>query len=563
MKSRLLSCAAFAVLVSIASAQPAVLPGVTLKASEVFNLWPGAAPGETGAFGPEHVLPDRPRPFDQITDVSVPTLSVFLPPKDKANGTAILVIPGGGLERLAIEHEGYEVAQWLNDQGIAAFLLKYRVPARSQEQRWKAGLQDAQRAMGLVRAGAAKWGIDPDSIGTIGFSAGGEINVMLAVYGERQYAPVDDTDRQPTRPAFNIVMYGGGFADIRANELRPDILSRITKDTPPMFIAHAFDDAALSSVILMGALKRANVASELHIFGAGGHGFGVRDSGLPLAHWRELCLNWLGWQGFLDPAFTRAFAGKYRQAYAEGGTGLPRFSAGAAHAGVDQAYVAQHRLVRAAVAHGDEIAGYKGAYTSAASQSANSVDGAQHGVLFKSGRLDAAAQPTVVPVEAKRPILVETEIGYVIAVDIGTELLTPRQAMSAVESLVPVIELPVNVGAISDGKANAADVIAANVGSNRYIVGAPVAPRAVGDTDKVAVSLTLDGKELHHSTGAEVKDGQARNLMTLLNQVLAQGQVLHKGDLIICGALGGAKPGEKGIYRADYGPLGKIEFELR
>ncbi len=562
MKLRLAVLAAFAAVCSTALAQPAVLPGVTLKASEVLNLWPGTAPGETGQIGPEHVLPDRPRPFDQVADVSVPTLSVFLPPQDKATGTAMLVIPGGGLERLALEHEGYEVAQWLNDQGIAAFMLKYRVPARSKEQRWKVGLQDAQRAMGLIRAGADKWGVDPDAIGAIGFSAGGEINVMLSTYTERQYAVVDDADKLPTRPAFNIVMYGGGFADQKANELRPDILAKINRDTPPMFIAHAFDDAALSSVILMNALKRANVPSELHIFGAGGHGFGVRDSGLPLAHWRELCLNWLNWLGYADPAYTRKFARDYRQAYAEGRAGLPRFSAHAAHAGVDQAYVAQHRLVRAAVAAGDVIAGYKGAFTSAAAQSANGVDASQHGVLFKSGRLDAGATPTAVPVAANRPLFVETEIGYILAVDIGTKVLTPRQAMSAVEFLAPVIELPVNIGAVSDGKADAADLIAANVGSARYIVGASVAPKSIGDTDKVAVTLTLDGTELHRATGAEVKDGQARNLMILINQILDQGQVLHKGDLIICGALGGAKPGQKGTYRADYGSLGKIEFKL-
>jgi 2-oxo-3-hexenedioate decarboxylase len=329
-----------------------------------------------------------------------------------------------------------------------------------------------------------------------------------------------------------------------------------------MFIAHAFDDAALSSVILMNALKRANVPSELHIFGAGGHGFGVRDSGLPLAHWRELCLNWLNWLGYADPAYTRKFVRDYRQAYAEGRAGLPRFSADAAHAGVDQAYLAQHRLVRAAIAAGDEITGYKGAFTSNAAQSANGVDSAQHGVLFKSGRLDAGATPTVVSVANNRPLLVETEIGYILAVDIGTKVLTPRQAMSAVEFLAPVIELPVNIGAVSDGKATAADLIAGNVGSSRYIVGTPVVPKSIGDTDKVAVTLTLDGQELHRSTGAEVKDGQAQNLMILLNQILDQGQVLHKGDLIICGALGGAKPGQKGAYRADYGPLGKIEFKL-
>ncbi|HWA26068.1 MAG TPA: GDSL-type esterase/lipase family protein [Lacunisphaera sp.] len=540
-----------------------ILPNVTLHAAEVIKLWPGAAPGDTAKIGPEYVLPERPRPFDQLADVSVPTLSVFSPDPEKRNGTAVLVIPGGGLERLAIEHEGYEVAEWLNAQGITAFLLKYRVPPRDPQQRWKAGLQDAQRAMGLIRANAAKWNLDMDAIGCLGFSAGAEINVLLSIYHAepRQYSPGDDADKFSTRPDFNIAIYGGGFADLKSNALREDVAKRLTAGTPPMFIAHAFDDQALNSIILMNALKRANVASELHVFGAGGHGFGVRDSGLPLGHWRELCLNWLAWQGYLDPAAVRTFARDYSAGWTSGTATLPRLGAMSPASDLPTAFAAQRRVVRQAVVHGAAIAGYKGAFTSAAAQAAMGIAGPMHGVLFKSGRIEALPAPTIA-LEPNRPLFVETEIGYIMAVDIGTKLRLPRQALTAVEAMVPVIELPVNIGPLMGGAVKVADVIAANVGSSRYIVGAPVSPQVLNPPDTFPVTLKHDGQLLHETTGADVTGGQAQNLMTLINQIIDQGHVIHAGDLIICGALGGAKPAAKGSYTATWGRLGTIEFKL-
>jgi 2-keto-4-pentenoate hydratase len=388
---------------------------------------------------------------------------------------------------------------------------------------------------------------------------------MLAVYqgaNDRQYAAVDAADTFSTRPDFNVVMYGGGFADFRTNALRPDIASRLDKTAPPMFVAHAYDDAALSSIILAGALKRARVPhSELHVFAAGAHGFGVRESGLPVAHWRELCLDWLAGQGFLDSAAVRAYAKSYLAAYDGGAAKLPRFSAGKNTAGIADAFAAQQRLVRHALAGGDAVAGYKGAFTSDAAQKSFGIAQPLHGVLFKSGRLDAAATKTIV-VDPKRPLIVETEIGYVIAVDIGTKLRVPRQAVTTVEAVVPVIELPINTGALMDGHASAADLVATNVGSYRYLVGAPLAPEKAGDFDALRVSLQRDGQTLHESTGADVKGGQAENLMALINQIVDQGHVLHRGDIVICGALGGGKPGAKGRYVADYGALGKIEFTL-
>ncbi|MCX6953023.1 MAG: hypothetical protein NTV51_12790 [Verrucomicrobia bacterium] len=545
------------------SAAELPLPNVTNRPSEVVNLWPGAAPGETGAIGPEHILTDRPRAFDQITDVSVPTLAVFLPAPEKRNGTAMLVIPGGGLDRLAIESEGYEIAEWLNEHGIAAFVLKYRVPPRNREQRWKAGLQDAQRAMGLIRQRAAGWDLDQGAVGTIGFSAGGEINVMLSLYWNepRQYPSIDAADALSTRPDFNICLYGGGFTNFGATALREDIASRINRTTPPMFVAHAFDDQALSSIALMGALKRANVPSELHVYAAGAHGFGVRESGLPISQWRDGCLAWLGWLGFLDSAAVRSYVKAYSRARDSEAATLPRLSVVLKGGDLSGAFAVQRRLVSDALGHGAVIAGYKAAFATAATQQAGGVTQPVHGVLFKGGRLDASAE-NVIAVQPKQPVLVETHIGYVIANDIGTKLRVPRQAFTTVEAIVPVVELPSDLASQMRGGANAVDVVAVNLGSSRFIIGATVAPSVIGATDALAISLQRDGELLHATTGADVRDGQARNLMAVVNQVIEQGRVIHRGDVILCGALGGSKRGAQGSYVADFGKLGIIRFKV-
>ncbi|MEO6244544.1 MAG: fumarylacetoacetate hydrolase family protein [Opitutaceae bacterium] len=533
-----------------APAQVAALPNVTLRPAETINLWPGAAPGEKGEIGPERIVPHRPRPFDQITDVSVPTLAVFHPPANKRLGTGVLVIPGGGLDRLAIETEGYEVAEWLNARGLTAFLLKYRVPARSGGPLWKVGVQDAQRAMGLIRARAAEWKVDADAIGAIGFSAGAEISVMLSVYHAepRQYPPVDAADQLSSRPDFNLSIYAGGITEFSTGAFREDIASRLGK-SPPTFIVHAFDDAAQSSITLMQALKRANVASELHIFAAGAHGFGVRDTGLPVGRWRGLAFDWLATLGFLDAPGVRTFAREYAAGR------RPAFLALSPGADRAQAYAAQRRVVAATLRRGGAIAGYKAAFATGPSGSP------AHGVLFQAGRIDAVAgSPTAVALESG--LLVETEIGYVIATDIATKVRTPRQALSAIEALVPVIELPRYLGRMVDGRpaVDPLDAIAENIGSHRFIVGPSVTPEKIANTDTLAVSLRRDGRMVHETTGADARGGQAQMLMTLINQIVEQGRILHRGDLIITGALAGPKPAEKGNYTADFGALGKIEF---
>jgi 2-oxo-3-hexenedioate decarboxylase len=330
-----------------------------------------------------------------------------------------------------------------------------------------------------------------------------------------------------------------------------------------MFIAHAFDDAAKSSIILIGALKSANIPAEIHIFGAGGHGFGVRDTGLPLGQWDELCLNWLAWQGFLDAAPLHTFARDVAKARTSNAAALPSFSAVMPKADLNQAFAAQRRVVRLALKDGAQVAGYKAAYATAAAQKTAKVKQPVHGVLFKSGRIDAKDGNSVA-VKSSQPLLVETEIGYVMATDIGTKLRVPRQAVTTVESVVPVIELPFDAKtANAKTKAfSAIDTVAGNVGSNQFIVGAPLSPKVVGFTDALVVTLNRDGKKVHATTGADVKDGQAQMLMTLINQIIDQGRVIHRGDIIISGALGGAAPGEKGSYTADFGKLGNLAFTI-
>ncbi len=559
------SIAAAGLSAATAPSPVVILPSVTYKPSEVITLWPGLPPGDKPGMGPEYILPERPRPFDQITDISVPTLSVFLPPAAINTGTAILVIPGGGLERLALEHEGFEIAEWLNSKGIAAFMLKYRVPPRDPAARWKVGLQDAQRAMGIIHSRAAEWHVDDDAIGTIGFSAGGEINVLLSVHHSepRQYPLVDAADKFSTRPDFNIVMYGGGYTNNATNSLREDVASRINATTPPMFIVHAFDDASLSSIILMNALKRANIASELHIFGAGGHGFGIRGTGLPVGHWSELCLNWLEWQGYLDVVPVRKLARDLFKARTGGAASLPSFSAALPKADLNQAFAVQRRFVGLTLRAGDEVAGYTGAFTTAAAQKAVKLSQPVHGVLLKSGRIDAKPGTAVV-VAVKQPVRVEAQIGYVMGFDIGTKLVVPRQALTTVEMMVPVVELPGTGAPLKNGliTGNPLDAVAENLGANRFIVGPAVAPKLVGNTDALAVTLNRNGQKISAATGADAKDGQGRMLMTLINQIIDQGRVIHRGDIILSGPLGGVQSGEKGNYTAEFGALGSVAFTL-
>lgn len=275
--------------------------------AEVVNVWPGRPPGETKELPPEQntAKPDDKgvggRPIIKLTNVSTPTLSVYRPAKDKDTGAAIIICPGGGHHILAFDHEGTEVAEWLNTIGVTGLVLKYRVPARNPEERWEAAVQDAQRAVSLVRSKATAWGIDATRIGILGFSAGGETAGLAAIWhDQRKYTAVDVVDQISSRPDFAVLVYPAYFDVKKQPQLRDDIA--ITKDTPPMFLVHACDDPipVYNSLLLATELKKAGVSVELHVFATGGHGYGMRNTGHPVNNWPQRCGEWLRHQGWLS-----------------------------------------------------------------------------------------------------------------------------------------------------------------------------------------------------------------------------------------------------------------------
>lgn len=276
--------------------------------SQTINVWPGRPPGEMKELPPEGDTSkpgDRQvagRPVVRIGNVSTPTLSVYRPAPEKDTGAAIVICPGGGHHILAWDLEGTEVAEWLNSIGVTGIVLKYRVPFRNPERRWEAAVQDAQRAMSLVRSRAAEWQIDPQRIGILGFSAGGETAALTALFGEeRQYARLDTVDDVPLRPDFAVLVYSAGIVDRQTRAMHDYI--KVTEKTPPMFLVHAFDDGVPveNCLLLSLELKKQNVPSELHVYHTGGHGYGLRPTGEPVTEWAERCAAWLRASKWLEP----------------------------------------------------------------------------------------------------------------------------------------------------------------------------------------------------------------------------------------------------------------------
>ncbi|MHB8523951.1 MAG: alpha/beta hydrolase [Limisphaerales bacterium] len=281
----------------------------------VVDVWPGKAPEETGTIGPErfrmspaldHKQVEVTEPTRMITDVTKPTLTIYRPAKEKNTGTAMLICPGGGYWNLYWQLEGEEVAAWLNSVGVTGIILKYRVPRRPDEPKGEPArrpLQDAQRAVSLVRSRAAEWGIHPERIGIVGFSAGGHLAIATATnFDKRTYEPIDDVDKISCRPDFAVLVYPGYLKAKDKDEIAPGL--RIPSGTPPVFLAHGGDDIispAEQSVVMYLALKRAGVPAELHIYATAAHDFGVRASDHPCSTWTEACTRWLGKQGFLRP----------------------------------------------------------------------------------------------------------------------------------------------------------------------------------------------------------------------------------------------------------------------
>jgi acetyl esterase/lipase len=275
----------------------------------VLNVWPGKVPGEKGAVGEEHFVEPKAgqkSTVKRLTNVSKPTLTIFRPEKSKDTGAAVVIAPGGGYSILAWDLEGEEVARWLNSIGVTGIVLKYRVPRRPDDRKDKppvGPLQDAQRALSLVRSKAAELGIDPKRIGMLGFSAGGHLTAATSTnFDRRAYEPIDAVDKVSCRPDFTVLIYPAYLVAKDKTELSPEI--RVSAETPPTFLIHAGDDgvSAENSVRYYLALKQAKVPAELHVYASGGHGFGLRPSAHPASTWPKRCEEWLKSRGLLEPA---------------------------------------------------------------------------------------------------------------------------------------------------------------------------------------------------------------------------------------------------------------------
>ncbi len=280
----------------------------------VVELWPGkVADDDSSKIGEEKfiqlMVDGKPyqvfgKPTRWLTNVTKPTLTVYRPMKDKDTGLAMIICPGGGYHNLGWDVEGEEVAEWLNSVGITGIILKYRCPRRPGEDKTepaKGPLKDAQRAVSLVRGKAKEWGINPDRIGMVGFSAGGHLVGATATnFEKRSYAPVDDLDNISCRPDFAVMLYSGYLKPKDKDELSAGL--PVSNKTPPTLLVHASDDKISPpehSAMMYLALKRAGASAELHIYASGGHGFGVRKSDYPCSTWTDRCLDWLRNQGLL------------------------------------------------------------------------------------------------------------------------------------------------------------------------------------------------------------------------------------------------------------------------
>jgi endo-1,4-beta-xylanase len=281
------SCIAlfFCLSTVLAAAQPAAIP-----------LWPNGAP-ESHPGASQETIRIAPQGDHVVSNVQEPSITPYLPIHDIATGSAVIVIPGGGHSEMWIDHEGYAVAEWLSSHGVAAFVLKYRL-ARAKGSTYTVEgteLGDAQRAIRLVRSRGAEFGIDPERIGVIGFSAGGELAALASTrYDDSHPDPSDPIDKVNAKPNFQALIYPAIPHD-----------TRLTAETPRAFLACGGQDRpdisqGLAELYL--AFARLHVPVELHIFAGVGHGFGIRKSNpKPVADWPELFLEWMGGQGLLKP----------------------------------------------------------------------------------------------------------------------------------------------------------------------------------------------------------------------------------------------------------------------
>lgn len=266
-------------------------------------LFPKGAPGEVAKLteksssegdkiGGEPVL--------RMTDISEPTITIYRAPDEVASGAAMVVCPGGGYNILAYDLEGTEICEWLNNIGVTAVLLKYRVPRREGREKHAAPLQDVQRAIGYVRAHAEKLDVDPNRIGVMGFSAGGHLSAMVSNnFAERTYPAVDAADKVSCRPDFCLLVYPAYLSGDKF-QLSPEL--KVSSATPPTMLIQAEDDNPhiYSSLFYYYALKEAGVPAWMHLYSKGGHGYGLRDTGAAVNEWPDRVEDWFREIGVIE-----------------------------------------------------------------------------------------------------------------------------------------------------------------------------------------------------------------------------------------------------------------------
>ncbi len=283
-------------------------PALCAAIPKELDLWPDIAPGEKGDIKPEA---DLTKPTENLIagkriirlgNVSKPSITIMKPAPEKDNGAAVVIFPGGGYHILAWDLEGTEVAEWLNKNGVTGIVLKYRVPRREGREGHAAPLQDAQRAVGLARANAKEWGIDPSRIGILGFSAGGHLAAALAANNEeRTYPKIDAADDVSCRPDFQALIYPGYLVlKEEGDKINPSV--KVTEKLPPTFIVMTEDDPVRveNPLLYYLELKRAKVPAEMHIYPTGGHGYGLRPTKEVVTTWPDRALDWMRAGGWLE-----------------------------------------------------------------------------------------------------------------------------------------------------------------------------------------------------------------------------------------------------------------------
>jgi acetyl esterase/lipase len=285
--------------------------------SMIINLWNGKIPGAIRNDNFKQSV-DSADNWIKMRFVTDPFVDMYPAPAEKATGTAVIICPGGAYWGIAIEHEGAQVAKWLNSLGITAFVLKYRLPDNTIMVNKSIGpMQDGQRAISLVRQRAKEWGIDPHKIGIMGFSAGGHLASTLSThFNEQVYQPEDSTS---ARPDFSLLIYPvismdstitnwGSRVNLLGSTPSPELVKHFSNElqvnskTPPAFMVHSLDDEAVpvqNSINYALAMHKFNIPCELHLYQTGGHGYGLGKSANTESTWPEACRKWLEVTGFL------------------------------------------------------------------------------------------------------------------------------------------------------------------------------------------------------------------------------------------------------------------------